>query len=104
MARLKEQESSTKGKKLHIAYNTKLSKICAQKKKRLVVVHPTVESWLKYAHFEEKHGDKIKARKVYEQAVALLGELANDERLFVSFAKFEEKCKEVCQPKDGHIN
>jgi crooked neck len=62
---------------------------------RFVVVHPTVDSWLKYAHFEEKQSDRNKARAVYEKAVALLEDAANDERLFVSFAKFEEKCKEV---------
>jgi crooked neck len=61
----------------------------------LVVAHSTVESWLKYAHFEEKLGDRNKARNVYERAISLLGSLANDERLFISFSKFEEKCKEV---------
>lgn len=35
-----------------------------------------------------------KARNVYEKAVQLLGEDANDESLFIEFAKFEERCKE----------
>lgn len=35
-----------------------------------------------------------RARTVYTKAVELLGEDANDETLFIEFAKFEERCKE----------
>jgi crooked neck len=41
-----------------------------------------------------RQGDRDKTRAVYERAVEFLGEDANDEKLFISFAKFEERCKE----------
>ncbi len=31
---------------------------------------------------------------MYERAIEFLGEDANDEKLFIAFAKFEERCKE----------
>mmetsp|Transcript_29541 Transcript_29541/g.41560 ORF Transcript_29541/g.41560 Transcript_29541/m.41560 type:complete len:680 (+) Transcript_29541:82-2121(+) len=61
---------------------------------RFVKVHPQVQTWLKWAKFEEKY-DPEAARRVYEQAIEFLGEEANDENLFIAFAKFEEKAKEV---------
>ncbi|KAK2810269.1 hypothetical protein Q5P01_000420 [Channa striata] len=60
----------------------------------LVIVHPEVKNWIKYARFEEKHGYIAHSRKVYERAVEFFGEEHVDENLFVAFAKFEETQKE----------
>ncbi|PKU29545.1 crooked neck-like protein 1 [Limosa lapponica baueri] len=61
----------------------------------LVIVHPDVKNWIKYARFEEKHSYFAHARKVYERAVEFFGEEHMDEQLYVAFAKFEENQKEV---------
>ncbi|KAH3765642.1 CGI-201 protein, short form [Pelomyxa schiedti] len=62
---------------------------------RFVACHPSVKSWLKWAKFEEEEcGDVNAARSVYTRAVESLGDEANDEKLFVAFAKFEERCHE----------
>lgn len=61
----------------------------------LVIVHPDVKNWIKYARFEEKHSYFAHARKVYERAVEFFGEEHMDEHLYVAFAKFEENQKEV---------
>lgn len=58
-------------------------------------VHPEIKHWIKFANFEENHGYVGGARKVYERAVEFFGEEHMDEKLFVSFAKFEERQKEV---------
>ncbi|NXR80224.1 CRNL1 protein, partial [Pycnonotus jocosus] len=60
----------------------------------LVLVHPDVKNWIKYARFEEKHSYFAHARKVYERAVEFFGEEHMDEHLYVAFAKFEENQKE----------
>lgn len=62
----------------------------------LVMVHPEVKNWIKYARFEERHGYIAHGRKVYERAVEFFGEDHVEENLFVAFAKFEETQKEVC--------
>uniref|UniRef100_A0A8C1JB10 Crooked neck-like protein 1 n=1 Tax=Cyprinus carpio TaxID=7962 RepID=A0A8C1JB10_CYPCA len=62
--------------------------------KALVMVHPEVKNWIKYAHFEEKHGYIALARKVFERAVEFFGEEHISESLYVAFARFEEKQKE----------
>lgn len=61
----------------------------------LVLVHPAVKNWIKYARFEEKHAYFAHARKVYERAVEFFGDEHMDEHLYVAFAKFEENQKEV---------
>ncbi|MEQ2248422.1 Crooked neck-like protein 1 [Ilyodon furcidens] len=60
----------------------------------LVIVHPEVKNWIKYARFEERHGYIAHSRKVYERAVEFFGEEHVDENLFVAFARFEETQKE----------
>lgn len=62
---------------------------------RFVLSHPTVKCWLKYAKFEENLGEVDKARTIYERAIQFLGDEANDEKLFIAFARLEEKSKEV---------
>lgn len=66
----------------------------------LVMVHPQVKNWIKYARFEEKHGYIAHSRKVYERAVEFFGEDHIEENLFVAFAKFEEAQKEVCATRE----
>lgn len=56
--------------------------------------HPEVKNWIKYAKFEERNGYIIGARQVFERAVDFYGDDHMDERLFISFAKFEEGQKE----------
>lgn len=69
----------------------------------LVLVHPDVKNWIKYARFEEKHGYFAHARKVYERAVEFFGDEHMDERLYVAFAKFEENQKEVSELELNYI-
>jgi len=57
---------------------------------RFVYVHPDVSNWIKYARFEEQHGYITSARQVYERAVEFFGDDYLYEKLFISFAKFEE--------------
>ncbi|XP_077994644.1 crooked neck-like protein 1 [Glandiceps talaboti] len=61
---------------------------------RFVLVHPDVKNWIKYANFEEHNSYIGNARQVYERAVTFYGEDNMDEKLFVAFARFEEKQKE----------
>lgn len=82
-------------------YNITMCRICIWCSKllnssALVFVHPDVKNWIKYARFEEKHGYIAHGRKVFERAVEFFGEEHVEESLFVAFARFEEKQKEVC--------
>ncbi|XP_006812602.1 crooked neck-like protein 1 [Saccoglossus kowalevskii] len=61
---------------------------------RFVTVHPEIKNWIRYANFEEHHSYISKARSVYERAVEFFGDVLLDEKLFVAFARFEEKQKE----------
>ena len=54
-----------------------------------------MKHWIKYAKFEERHGYVNRARAVYERAVEFFGEVELEESLFVAFAQFEERQKEV---------
>ena len=65
----------------------------------LVLVHPEVKNWIKYARFEDKHGYIAHSRRVYERAVEFYSEEHVDETLFVAFARFEEMQKEVGREK-----
>ena len=61
----------------------------------LVIIHPEVKNWIKYARFEQKNGYINSARGIYERAVEFFGEDNMDEALLIAFAKFEEAQKEV---------
>lgn len=61
----------------------------------LVIIHPVVKNWLKYAKFEEKNQYISSARRIYERAVEYFGDEHLDETLMVAFAKFEESQREV---------
>ena len=55
---------------------------------------------MRYAKFEMKSGgDVAAARSCYERAVEELGEDANNEELFLRFAEFEERVKEVARAR-----
>ena len=54
-----------------------------------------MKNWIKYARFEEKFGYIGKAREVFERAVEFYGEDHMEADLFVGFARFEERQKEV---------
>ena len=57
----------------------------------LQVVHMNetqVKNWIKFAKFEEKHGNVAGAREVYERAVDFFGEEYMEEGLFIGFAKW----------------
>ena len=77
---------------------------------RFVNVHPQPKNWLKWSKFEEQNGDigKLdikkhffiilileKAREIYEQCSETLGHFFNEQNIFVSFAKFEIRQKEI---------
>ena len=61
----------------------------------VVQVHPTVQTWTRWAKFEEKIGDIEMARQVYQNAIDYLGEEANDQELFIAFAQLEINNNEV---------
>ncbi|KAF2266869.1 TPR-like protein [Lojkania enalia] len=62
---------------------------------RFTVVHPEPENWIKWARFEEQNGTSDLVRDVYGTAIETLGDDFMDERLFIAYAKFEAKLKEV---------
>ncbi|CAH8278126.1 unnamed protein product [Arabidopsis lyrata] len=63
---------------------------------RFVLCHPKVSAFIRYAKFEMKRGGQVKlAREVYNRAADELGNDEEAEILFVAFAEFEERCKEV---------
>ncbi|KAE9570327.1 Pre-mRNA-splicing factor clf1 [Colletotrichum fructicola] len=57
-------------------------------------VHPEPRNWIKWARFEEEFGTSDMVREVYGIAVEALGDDFVDEKLFVSYARFEAKMKE----------
>jgi crooked neck len=63
---------------------------------RLLGVHSSVNNWLKWAEFEESHGSPFEARAVLERAMDILDDSPEAEpRLFIAFAKFETRQREI---------
>ncbi|KAF2639764.1 TPR-like protein [Massarina eburnea CBS 473.64] len=62
---------------------------------RFTVVHPEPKNWIKWAKFEEENGTSDLVRDVFGTAVETLGDDFMDEKLFMAYAKFEAKLKEV---------
>ena len=62
--------------------------------KRFTFVHPEAQNWIKWARFEEENGTTDLVRGVFAEAIETLGEDFMDERIFMSFARFEAKLKE----------
>ncbi|OAA53752.1 cell cycle control protein [Niveomyces insectorum RCEF 264] len=58
------------------------------------VVHPYPRTWIKWAKFEEEFGTSDSVREVFQTAVESLGDEFVDERLFISYARFEAKLRE----------
>ena len=61
---------------------------------RYIECHNNLHSYLKVAKLEIKHINKLASRKLYESALADLGDEALNEDFFISFIKFEVKQKE----------
>uniref|UniRef100_A0A803LWF5 Crooked neck protein n=1 Tax=Chenopodium quinoa TaxID=63459 RepID=A0A803LWF5_CHEQI len=62
---------------------------------RFVQCHPKVDAWIRYANLERKYGEVARARNCYERAIDKLADDEEAEKLFVAFAEFEERCKEI---------
>ncbi|KAL9055213.1 MAG: hypothetical protein Q9162_003706 [Coniocarpon cinnabarinum] len=62
--------------------------------KRFTFVHPEPPNWIKWARFEEENGTSELVRAVFSEAIETLGEDFMDEKIFMSFARFETKSKE----------
>ncbi|KAL7628262.1 NineTeen Complex (NTC) component [Parahypoxylon ruwenzoriense] len=62
---------------------------------RFTIVHPEPRNWIKWAKFEEDYGTSDLVRDVFGAAVEALGEEFVDERLFIAYARFETKLKEI---------
>ncbi|KAI2057846.1 NineTeen Complex (NTC) component [Ophidiomyces ophidiicola] len=61
---------------------------------RFTVVHPEPKNWIKWSRFEEENGTCELVREVFGIAIETLGEDFMDERLFISYARYETKLKE----------
>ena len=61
---------------------------------RFTVIHPEPRNWIKWARFEEENGTSQLVREVYGIAIETLGDDFMDEKLFISYARYEAKLKE----------
>ncbi|PNS19863.1 Pre-mRNA-splicing factor CLF1 [Sphaceloma murrayae] len=61
---------------------------------RFTIVHPEPRNWLKWARFEEENGTSDLVREVYGMSIEALGDDFMDEKVFISYARFEAKLKE----------
>jgi crooked neck len=62
---------------------------------RFTTVHPEPNNWIKWARFEEESGTSDLVREVYGMAIETLGDDFMDEKLFMGYAKFEARLKEL---------
>ncbi|PVU94335.1 hypothetical protein BB561_002632 [Smittium simulii] len=62
---------------------------------RFVFVHPEPKNWLKWANLAESHGNNDKVRDIFSMALDRLGKDHIDQHIFIAFAKFETKLKEI---------
>jgi len=62
---------------------------------RFTVVHPEPRNWIKWAKFEEENGTSQLVRDVYGVAIETLGDDFMDEKLFIAYARYEAKLKEL---------
>jgi len=58
------------------------------------MVHPEPRTWIRWAKFEEEFGTSDLVREVFQTAIESLGDEFVDERLFVSYARYEAKLKD----------
>ncbi|KAI0136282.1 hypothetical protein BJ170DRAFT_5429 [Xylariales sp. AK1849] len=61
---------------------------------RFTIIHPEPRNFIKWAKFEEEFGSDL-VREVYATAIEALGDEFVDERIFIAWARFEAKLKEV---------
>lgn len=61
---------------------------------RFLACHQLAKSYIKYAKWEERQMQRLLARRVFERALQELNAEDHSQELFMSFAKFEERCKE----------
>lgn len=61
---------------------------------KYIEVHFNLRAFLRVAKFEEKHGNKESCRKIFESALADLGNEALNEDFFIQFIRFEMRNKE----------
>lgn len=63
---------------------------------KLLQVHPSVSNWIRWAEFEESRLAITEARAIFERSLDVLEESPDIEpKLFISFAKFEVRQKEI---------
>lgn len=63
---------------------------------RLLPIHPSISNWIKWAEFEEGRGAMNEARSIFERSLDLLEDSPDLEpRLFIAFAKFEIRQREI---------
>ncbi|KAL6708459.1 NineTeen Complex (NTC) component [Coniothyrium glycines] len=62
---------------------------------RFTVVHPEPKNWIKWAKFEQENGTSDLVRDVFGTAVETLGDDFMDEKLFMEYARFEARLKEL---------
>ena len=62
---------------------------------RFTMVHPEPRNWIKWARFEEENGTSDSVRTVFGTAIETLGDAFMDERLFIAYARYEAKLKEL---------
>lgn len=67
---------------------------CRQIYERLLNTHQDLDSYLRYAKWEQKNADVSRARQVYERAVDEIGEESHEAKFFLSFANMEVQAKE----------
>ncbi|GLD99735.1 hypothetical protein PINS_up008463 [Pythium insidiosum] len=63
---------------------------------RYVACHPAERSYMKFAKWEEKDQHQLVfARRIYERALEELRDDEKTELIYVAFAAFEERCREI---------
>ncbi|KAJ3211599.1 Crooked neck-like protein 1 [Dinochytrium kinnereticum] len=62
---------------------------------RFISAHPNSKNWLKWAKFEESIGMPDHSREIYEKCIETLGDEFVDQNVYISFAKFETRLKEI---------
>lgn len=65
----------------------------------LTQAFPTQKSFLKWAKFEERHGQIARARATYEKASVELPKRELTAPFFIAFAKFEERRKQIARAR-----
>jgi len=66
---------------------------------KYIEVHSELLAYMRVAKFEDKHGNKESCRRIFESALADLGNKALTEDFFISFIKFEMKNREYDRSK-----